>query len=264
MSSAAQQPCQRIHFSFLAGAIGVDAGGDGKIRGQWRTPYQRWIEPAPPPLTGSLVLPRRALEDLVNCSDGESAILMFTRKYGPLTCSPQMTRPYTEEERRKFPDASSDARIALSDRERSGFSFSVAEWREHQTAFRRLWEALMRKPGDGQVLISRNPWAVEEGEAFGRVAGALTYRANSLFRALWFELSQVPRKRLRKCAWQKCGRYFIPLHLNKTHCSDRCSKLAQSDSKLKWWTEKGTQRRRAAVASKRSPRLGGTRSRKRR
>ena len=213
-----ERPTGIIRFITLAGVESVDVEGDS-ITGAWK-PELTWR--SQPKKRGS------AAEDFANWSDSETAILRFTKRYGPLEVRPT---------------------------EGKQFCFLIDQWRNDRKGIRFLWEMVRMGADFGSLgkdephinFEGPNRWSLpaQAGDQFAYERGQLVYRTGTLLRFLMLDLLSVPREYLRTCKRPNCpAGYFVAEHRREDYCSPECKQWAQRLWKRNWWNEKGKPQRK--------------------
>ena len=209
----------RVRFCALVGVEDVRLEG-GEVVGHWTTSLGRSYGPKH----------GRFSEEFANCRSDASAIVRFTRRYGPLDCKPEPSRT---------------------------FRFQLDEWNENQRGFRWLWSmaqnglngaeslalGMVKDKGfESVVEFAPEGWslAVRPEDRWIYSNSSLSYQAGSLLRFLFLDLLSCPRERLRKCARPSCENpFFIARDLKQNYCSEPCAAWAQREWKRKWWAKHG-------------------------
>jgi hypothetical protein len=184
----------RLRFSTLAGAEDVRLAGSNKFVGRFQANLKDFYA----------LRKGRLIEEFLNWPSDPSAILHFTRKYGPLRAKPV---------------------------EGKEFKFSWFEWTLDQRRLRSMWER--------RRVFQPQEWEQSNGSLLLQKDG-LTYRAENLYAYLCMDLVTCEPKRLRKCKRPDCTNpYFIAGHLKQRFCSDICAEWGQREWKKQWWKEHG-------------------------
>ena len=180
-------PYRFLRFRFYA-PKGVEdvIACDGSITGRWAKPTTRFYSE-----TENTVAQRFA-----NSNREESDILAFTKRFGPLSGSPDQGRE---------------------------FSFTVESWRANQRTFRQFWSQVKAgmigpyKPLEGSAIEIRKRW--------------LDFRCTDLWIFMSLELLAAPEK-LRFCLRPGCAHpYFIAQHGKERYCSTDCANWSQTQLK---------------------------------
>lgn len=151
--------------------------------------------------------------DVLNPFLGKSsladAILLFTKKFGPLTI------PY---------------------RRSSSFRFSIREWKAARRVLHFAWKAASTgAKGNRDFTIP-----LDAQDCFNLENGQATFRTQKLITFAALEIASIPADRLKTCENRSFGcesPFFFASDLREKYCSEACAHESKKRKKLKWWNE---------------------------